>query len=478
MIIGKAITAGGNGGNSYVLETIPERYKRVEYIEATGTQSINTGCSPTSNTKVVINLTPLASGMAENAVFGSTWAANGFFLMFYQNMLRWHSKGASVDVSTFNTSGENEIICTPTKITVNGTEYGLSGSQTDSTDPITLFYAGGYSAAKYGIYRLHSCKIYEGDSLIRNFIPVLDEKGVPCLYDKATKGYFYKQGNGEFAFEESPKPSLPEGGEIVCTLIVSTAEGALVKAKLESTEVSGTANEDGEIAFALGKEGLWTVSATLDGETKSTEILVEHNVEEELAFTKTFRIIHNNVQYDYKFLKNWTWADFIASEYNDGNFTIDGTNVRFLGCSVHIDRVLVTTSSALQEISYSVLPIMYVYEPGYTSFQNTDGYGAEGITASAQFSSSSVEVRGHYRENDYKYNITFTEARYKGYKKLFIKASAFTSSAYILWGGTEIKVSTMIEEFVTDISNSTGTCNITFRTYGETRFTVYDIHFE
>lgn len=267
-------------------------------------------------------------------------------------------------------------------------------------------------------------------------------------------------------------------GGIPCTLTVTTAEGAIVEATLGSKKVSATAGADGTAILVLEKEGVWTISATLDGETKSTEVLVEHNVEEELAFIKTFRIIHNNVQYDYKFLENWTWADFIASEYNDGNFTIDGTNVRFLGCSVHIDRVLVTTSSVLQEISYSVLPFMYVYEPGYTSFQNTDGYGAEGVTASAQFGPSSVEVRGHYSENDYKYNITFTEARYKGYKKLFIKARANISSAYILWGGTEIKVETSIEEFVTDISNSTGTCNITFRTYGETTFTVYDIHFE
>lgn len=267
-------------------------------------------------------------------------------------------------------------------------------------------------------------------------------------------------------------------GGIPCTLTVTTAEGALVEATLESKKVSAMAGADGTAILVLEKEGLWTISATLDGETKSTEILVEHNVEEELAFVKTFRIIHNNVQYDYNFLEGWTWADFVASDFNDENFTIDGTNVRFLGCSVHIDKVLVTTSSALQEISYSVLPLMYVYQPGYTSWQNTDGYGAEGVTASAQFGSSSVEVRGHYSENYYKYNITFTEARYKGYKKLFIKAKANTSSSYILWGGTEIKVNTATQEFVTDISNSTGTCNITFRTYGETAFTVYDIHFE
>ena len=75
-----------------------------------------------------------------------------------------------------------------------------------------------------------------------------------------------------------------ESGGIPCTLTVTTAEGALVEATLGSKKVSATANADGTAILILNKEGLWTVSATLDGETKSTEILVEHNVEENLFF--------------------------------------------------------------------------------------------------------------------------------------------------------------------------------------------------
>ena len=75
-----------------------------------------------------------------------------------------------------------------------------------------------------------------------------------------------------------------ESGGIPCTLTVTTAEGALVKATLGSKEVSATAGTDGMAILILEKEGLWTVSATLDGETKSTEILVEHSIEESLTF--------------------------------------------------------------------------------------------------------------------------------------------------------------------------------------------------
>lgn len=81
-------------------------------------------------------------------------------------------------------------------------------------------------------------------------------------------------------------------GGIPCTLTVTTAEGALVEATLGSKKVSATAGADGTAILLLEKEGLWTISATLDGETKSTEVLVEHNIEEELVFVDP--VLENN----------------------------------------------------------------------------------------------------------------------------------------------------------------------------------------
>lgn len=73
-------------------------------------------------------------------------------------------------------------------------------------------------------------------------------------------------------------------GGIPCTLTVLTDEGALVEATLGSKKVSKVAGADGTAILILEKEGTWTVSATLDGETMSTEIIVEHNVEANLTF--------------------------------------------------------------------------------------------------------------------------------------------------------------------------------------------------
>ena len=38
-------------------------------------------------------------------------------------------------------------------------------------------------------------------NLIRDFIPVLDENSIPCLYDKIEKKYYYNEGEEEFKYE-------------------------------------------------------------------------------------------------------------------------------------------------------------------------------------------------------------------------------------------------------------------------------------
>ena len=49
-----------------------------------------------------------------------------------------------------------------------------------------------------GNMRLYYFKLYNDGVLIRNFIPVLDKNGTPCMYDKVTGQFFYNAGTGNF----------------------------------------------------------------------------------------------------------------------------------------------------------------------------------------------------------------------------------------------------------------------------------------
>lgn len=85
-----------------------------------------------------------------------------------------------------------------------------------------------------------------------------------------------------------------EGGGIPCTLTVETAAGAEVTATLGNKTVSATANSNGVATLVLKKEGAWTVTATLDGETKSTTVNVYHEIAEEIALITADPILENN----------------------------------------------------------------------------------------------------------------------------------------------------------------------------------------
>lgn len=73
-------------------------------------------------------------------------------------------------------------------------------------------------------------------------------------------------------------------GGVQFTLVVSVATGSLVTASKSGRSVSGTA-VNGQCVLTLPEAGTWTVSATLDGQTSSTQTV---NVVESYAVTLTY----------------------------------------------------------------------------------------------------------------------------------------------------------------------------------------------
>ena len=193
------------------ISRLPQGYQEVEYIESSGTQYIDTGISPSENLITQVDFIPDVSAMTEHAMFGSTWSANGYFMMFYHNSLRWHSGGKSVDVSNFKTASKNTIICAHTGLTVNGTLHSISPTGSDSTNTIYLFATQGAMTGNKGIYKLVYCAMSLNGVLVREFIPCYRKAdSVAGLYDLANNVFYANAGNGTFAVG-------PNVGEIVIT---------------------------------------------------------------------------------------------------------------------------------------------------------------------------------------------------------------------------------------------------------------------
>ena len=216
--MGKVLYMRKGENHTDPLTGLPGGYTRLASIKSSGTQYIDLDDYPSADLKIEITLTPDASYMSEHAILGAAWAADGFFLMFYQNKLRFHSKGASVDISNVNTTGKNVIVCTQNSITVNGTKYSLNGTGGDVQKPIRLFSVydeAGYptSTSKRGVYSLQGCRVWKGDALVNNRVPCINASGAVGLFDMVERKFYGNAGTGAFGAGDVVEYSLPEGYE-------------------------------------------------------------------------------------------------------------------------------------------------------------------------------------------------------------------------------------------------------------------------
>lgn len=180
----------------FTCSEIESQYEFLEYIEGTGGVRIDTGIAPTASTEADIKFAPVGT-MTENAILGSTWATNGYFLMFYQNRLRWHCRGAWLDMNTTTNKNIYYCHCAPTYITVNGIRYNNSGSTADTTNGLSLFNINGHGNNYGGNFRLYYCDIYDGSTLQGSFLPCRRKSdGAVGLYNCISGGFHVNQGGG------------------------------------------------------------------------------------------------------------------------------------------------------------------------------------------------------------------------------------------------------------------------------------------
>ena len=211
-------------------ETIGTLYTPVQYIESSGTQFINTGYNPTPNTRVEIELSfhgtysPAnypGDGRNNRAIMGSydteadcftcNFGDSGQSNIIYYWLKERYRSGVPIYSGTYSNdilNNRNMMILESGHVSYAGMERTAAVTVNDTEAPFTIFARSRYDVGEdendiFGAYkmRVYSCKIYDGDTLVRDFIPVLNADGEACLYDKVEPKFYYNQGTGEFDFE-------------------------------------------------------------------------------------------------------------------------------------------------------------------------------------------------------------------------------------------------------------------------------------
>ncbi|MDW2995919.1 MAG: InlB B-repeat-containing protein [Alphaproteobacteria bacterium] len=209
-------------GENVTPPTAPEKYgytfrgwkdvTPVEYIANTGVQYIDIGVQPTDT--LILNITLMFE--AYGAIFGArTSEAHSMFAGFDANAGLYLDYGSGYNLgriaylekiqlnSIYRLSYGNRYIKN-----LNTGDFFVSESPVSFT-PINLHLylfslnsnnnaAIGSTDTKVKKIRLYDMQIFNNNTLIRDFIPVLDSNGVPCMYDRIENKLYYNAGKGSF----------------------------------------------------------------------------------------------------------------------------------------------------------------------------------------------------------------------------------------------------------------------------------------
>ena len=197
-----SITKTGLTTSNLFIE-LPNQYKRIEYIQGTGTQYIETNYIPKSNYRYNISFELDAfckSNSTLSFIFSSYKAGNRYDVQGRANSIVIQTGNSSDLIINASLNTRYDLEITASTITLNNTQYSSGGSFLGSNGcSFQIFYDTRFPGPYYALMKLYSSQIYEGDDIIRNFIPVIrisDNK--PGLYDTVYDIFYTNSGTGEF----------------------------------------------------------------------------------------------------------------------------------------------------------------------------------------------------------------------------------------------------------------------------------------
>jgi len=194
-------------------------YTELQYIESTGTQYIDTGYKPNQNTKIDIIMESIDWGDYKNpfgirtaTYINGGWVYTGRFATWLYNnkgnILQIGNDGRIIYSTTRNyTATKFNLVINNGNIYIKDLTNNYEAETFEFT-PVNNFTAdynlllgamanNGTEPFNLCKYKLYSCQIYENDTLIKDWIPVIDKmNNKVCLYDKVNENFLYNSGTG------------------------------------------------------------------------------------------------------------------------------------------------------------------------------------------------------------------------------------------------------------------------------------------
>ena len=353
---------GNAGTDNFILGPDKDTYDaQVEYLQSTGTQYIDTGVLPTSNTKIVTTATILSKGCG---VCVSRWTDSP-----QSDTFGIYTGGSSQLVFYYGNCASNYYISIPTStIAVTNKKYtytlsreklNVSEKNTSKYNNVVTFdnnisstctlYAFNFnnkgSALVDGTCRIYRLLIYEGDTLIRDFIPVRkNQEG--CLYDVVNKKLYKNQGSGNFIIGQDVIPVeylQSSGTQYINTGIIPDANTGF---RLACEYIGNYSTSESLYAFGLRKDAndtRWTIGYNTANFYYGYGVYgVISNMSQ--TSTKITSDVCSNATLNYLNDKKFTLSSYCNGAYTNGSVNLPTlpftpqTDIRLFGSSGIVDN--------------------------------------------------------------------------------------------------------------------------------------------
>ena len=185
----------------------------LEYLESTGTQYIDTGLKIAQGISIEFKARVTEKKAADGVAFFGVTNSSGYGFCstigwYWSNYAFAYGDGYSKITDIPIEINEDILIKTnETNIYINGKECnqletGNMGTFTGNYQDYNLLLLNrwkGVNVDSKGLSgRFYYSKIWDKGTLVRDYIPVIDENGVACLYEKVEGKFYYNAGTGEF----------------------------------------------------------------------------------------------------------------------------------------------------------------------------------------------------------------------------------------------------------------------------------------
>lgn len=187
---------------------LPTGYIEVQYIQSTGIQYVDTEFKPNQDSRVITKLSTSETG--SHTIFGAdlSWTDNGFAL----GTEFTHYGKETGTISGLNNGSPHEVDFNKNTISIDGSIVLTMGTSTFSISHNMALFANNRAGgvAEKTTMALYYCQIYNGNTIVRKYIPCINPDGETGLYDTVNSKFYGNAGTGVF-FAGPPKVSLPSG---------------------------------------------------------------------------------------------------------------------------------------------------------------------------------------------------------------------------------------------------------------------------